>query len=154
MGENLPKHNLQGHYHPDTKSRQKCSKKKCQSPARAARVSAWRGERCLQTMIYPLTQSTELHVYFKLQVFFYTLTKALGQRFDNFSSPTQIYCLQKSLLSFKQSSCFSVSLRIGFTIYYLLFLMCPILNLWLHCNSCYIPQFIYYLSKSCLPLAS
>ena len=27
----------------------------------------------------------ELHVYFKLQVLFYTLTKALGQRFDIFS---------------------------------------------------------------------
>ena len=40
---------------------------------------------------------------------------------------TQIYCLQKSLLPFKQSSCFSDSLRIRFTIYYLLPLMCPIL---------------------------
>ena len=69
-------------------------------------------------------------------------------------SPTQIYCLQKSLLSYKQSSCFSNSLRTGFTIYYPLPLMCPILNLWLHCNSCYIPQFISYLSKSCLLLAS
>ena len=69
-------------------------------------------------------------------------------------SPTQIYCLLKSLLSYKQRSCFSDSLRIGFTIYYLLPLMCPILNLWLHCNSCYIPQFISYLSKSCLPLTS
>ena len=29
----------------------------------------------------------ELHVYFKLQVFFYTLTKALGQSFDIFSFP-------------------------------------------------------------------
>ena len=29
----------------------------------------------------------ELHVYFKLQVLFYTLTKALGQRFDIFSFP-------------------------------------------------------------------
>ena len=31
-------------------------------------------------------------------------------------------------------------------------LMCPIVNLWLHCNSCYIPQFTTYLPKSCLPL--
>ena len=67
---------------------------------------------------------------------------------------TQIYYLHKSLLPFKQSSCFSDSLRISFTIYYLLSLMCPIVNLWLHCNSCYIPQFISYLSKSCLPLTS
>ena len=66
----------------------------------------------------------------------------------------QIYYLHKSLLPFKQSSCFSNSLRISFTIYYLLPLMCPIVNLWLHCNSCYIPQFISYLSKSCLPLTS
>ena len=35
----------------------------------------------------PLTQGEGLHVYFKLQVFFYTLTKALGQRFDIFSFP-------------------------------------------------------------------
>ena len=35
----------------------------------------------------PLTQGTGLHVYFKLQVLFYTLTKALGQRFDIFSFP-------------------------------------------------------------------
>ena len=33
------------------------------------------------------------------------------------------------------------------------FFLC-VLYLWLHCNSCYIPQFISYLSKSCLPLAS
>ena len=35
----------------------------------------------------PLTQGEGLHVYFKLQVLFYTLTKALGQRFDIFSFP-------------------------------------------------------------------
>ena len=29
----------------------------------------------------------ELHVYFKLQVLFYTLTKALGEKFHGFSSP-------------------------------------------------------------------
>ena len=38
-------------------------------------------------MMQPLTQGVELHVYFKHQVFFYTLTKALGQRFDIFSFP-------------------------------------------------------------------
>ena len=37
--------------------------------------------------MWPLTHSTELHVYFKLQVLFYTLTKALGQKFDIFSFP-------------------------------------------------------------------
>ena len=59
---------------------------------------------------------------------------------------TQIYCLQKSLSPFKQSSCFSNSLRISFTIYYLLPLMCPVLNLWLHSNSC--------LCLGCLPHSS
>ena len=44
----------------------------------------------LVMMMWPLTHSTGLHVYFKLQVLFYTLTKALGQRF--LVSPTQIYC--------------------------------------------------------------
>ena len=126
----------------------------CWSPAPAARESAWMREWCRRTMMSPLTQSTELHVYFKLQVFFYTLTKALGQSLTFLVSPNQIYCLQKSLLSYKQSSCFSDSFRIRFTIYYLLSLMCPILNLWFHCNSCHIPQFISYLPKSCLPLAS
>ena len=87
------------------------------------------------------------NVYFKLQVFFYTLTKALGQRFDIFSFPHPDL-LSPEIIVAIQSSCFSDSLRIGFTLYYLL-LMCPILNLWLHCNSCYIPQFISYLSKSC-----
>ena len=32
--------------------------------------------------------------------------------------------------------------------------MCPIVNLWLHCSSCYVPQFTTYLPKSCLPLTS
>ena len=38
-------------------------------------------------LMQPLTQGVGLHVYFKHQVFFYTLTKALGQRFDIFSFP-------------------------------------------------------------------
>ena len=56
-------------------------------------------------MMHPLTQSMGLHVYFKLQVLFYTLTKALGQRFDIFSfshpdllSPEIIVVLQKEFL--------------------------------------------------------
>ena len=67
---------------------------------------------------------------------------------------TQIYYLYKSLLLFKQSSCFSDSLGISLNIYYILLLMCPIVNLWLRCNSYYIPLFITYLPKSCLPLKS
>ena len=42
-------------------------------------------------MLQPLTHSMGLHVYFNLQVLFYTLTKALSQRFDVFSCPNQIY---------------------------------------------------------------
>ena len=96
-----------------------------------------------------------LPVYFKFKILFYTFTKTLGQRFDIFRSPlSQNYYLHKSLLLFKQSSCFSDSLGISLIIYYLPLLMCPVVNLWLHCNSCYVPQFTAYLPKSCLPLTS
>ena len=52
-----------------------------------------------------------LLVYFKLMILFYTFTKALGQRFDIFSShgPRFIF-LQKSLLLLKRSSFLSDSL--------------------------------------------
>ena len=60
----------------------------CWSPAPAARESSWRDKRCRQRMMQPLTQGTGLHVYFKLQVLLYTLTKALGQRFGIFSFPS------------------------------------------------------------------
>ena len=51
-----------------------------------------------------------LPVYFKLMILFYTFTKALGQRFDIFSShgPRFIF-LQKSLLPLKTSSFLSDS---------------------------------------------
>ena len=58
------------------------------NPAPAARKSAWRDERCRWRMMQPLTQGKGLHVYFKLQVLLYTLTKALGQRFGIFSFPS------------------------------------------------------------------
>ena len=70
----------------------------------------------------------ELHVYFKLQVLFYTLTKALGQRFDIFSLPqpdllspeiTVVLQTEFGLQGFSQSRLY----------YYLLSLMCLILNL-------------------------
>ena len=76
----------------------------------------------------PLTQGAGLHVYFKLQVFFYTLTKALGQRFGIFNFPHPDL-LSPEIIVALQSSYFSDSFRIGFTIYYPLPLMCPILNL-------------------------
>ena len=68
----------------------------CQSPAPAARESAWRDEPCWQRMMQPLTQGAGLHVYFKLQVLFYTLTKALGQRFDIFSSPSPRFIVSRN----------------------------------------------------------
>ena len=69
-----------------------------------------------------------LHVYFKLQVLFYTLKKALGRRFDTFSSPhpdllspeiTVVLQTEFLLQGFSQSGLY----------YYLLSLMCLILNL-------------------------
>ena len=52
-----------------------------------------------------------LPVYFKLMILFHTFTKALGQRFDIFSSqrPRFIF-LQKSLLPLKRSSFLNDSL--------------------------------------------
>ena len=101
-------------------------------------------------MMQPLTQGTGLHVYVKLQVLFYTVTKALGQRFRIFSFPlTQIYCLYKTLWPFKQSFCFRDSLRILFT------LNCDYIVTHAYVSAAnHIAQFISYLSKSCLPLAS
>ena len=73
-------------------------------------------------------RSMEVHVYFKLQVFFYTLMKALGQRFDILSfphpdllSPEIIVVLQTEFLLQQFSQ--------NWIYYYLLSLMCPILNL-------------------------
>ena len=83
-------------------------------------------------------------IYFKFKIIFYTFTKAL--EVWHFQFPlTQIYYLHESLLLFKQSSCFSDSLGISFAIYYLLPLMCPIVNvitlyLMLHSS-------VYYLSS-------
>ena len=84
-------------------------------------------------MMQPLTQGVGLHVYFKGQVFFYTLTKVLDQRFYIFSSPLPRLCLHKSLLPFNQS--YIVTHAYVWAAYH-------------------IPQFISYLSKSCLPLVS
>ena len=69
---------------------------RCQSPAPAARESAWRDEQCWQRMMQPLTQGAGLHIYFKLQVFFHTLTKALGQRFNIFSSPSLKFIVSRN----------------------------------------------------------
>ena len=93
----------------------------------------------------PLTQGAGLHVYFKQQVFFYTSTKALDQRFYIFSSPSPRFIV--SLLPFKQSSCFSDSLTIVFTYDY-------IVNHAYVWAAYHIPHSISYLFKSLLPLVS
>ena len=85
-----------------------------------------------------------LHVYFNHQVFFYTLTKALIRGFT-FSAPPHPVIV--SLLPFKQSSCFSNSLRIMFTCDYIV----THAYVW---AAYHIPHFISYLSNSCLPLVS
>ena len=95
-----------------------------------------------------------LPIYSKFKILFYTFTKTLDQRFDIFSSPSFRFIISTNHCCSSKSSCFSDSLRISLIIYYLPPLMCPIVNLWLHCNSCYIPQFTTYLPKSCLPLTS
>ena len=59
----------------------------CWSPAPAARDSIWREGRCQWVMEQPLN-FLGLRIYFKFKIFFYTFTKALGQRFDIFSSPS------------------------------------------------------------------
>ena len=64
------------------------------------------GEKLRQPLIF-----LGLPVYFKLMILFYTFTKALGQRFDIFSSHwPRFISLQKSLLPLKRSSFLSDSL--------------------------------------------
>ena len=94
-----------------------------------------------------------LPIYFKFKILSYTFTKTLGQRFDIFSSPSPRFIIS---INHCWSSGFLLQRFSQNQLYHLLStsLMCPIVNLWLHCNSWYIPQFISYLSKSCLPLTS
>ena len=76
--------------------------------------------------------------------------KSIRSEVWHFQFPlTHIYCLHKSLLPFKQSFCFSGSLRIVFT------LTCDYIVTRAYIWAAYHkPQFISYLSKSCLPLVS
>ena len=125
----------------------------CWSPAPVARDSTWRDERCWRWGSFSVFFWTAcLFQAYDSLLYFY---KSIRSEVWYLKFPlTQIYFLHKSLLLFKQSSCFSDSLRISLIICYLPTLMCPIVNLWLHCTSCYIPQFTTYLPKSCLPLTS
>ena len=103
------------------------------------------GEKLRRPLIF-----VGLLVYFKLMILFYTFTKALGQRFDIFSSHwLRFIFLQKSLLPLKRSSFLSDSL--------ICFFSCVLVNTLTHANvwaAYHIPQFVSYLSKSCLPLVS
>ena len=60
----------------------------CWSPAPAARDSAWRDEWWLREKWDSLSIFYGLPVYSKFKILFYTFTKALGQRFDIFRSPS------------------------------------------------------------------
>ena len=114
--------------------------------------STWRGEWC-RRMRQPLS-FFGLSVYFKFKILFYTFTKTLGQRFDIFSSPSPRFIISINHCCSSEFLPQRFSLGISLIIYYLPPLMCPIVNLWLHCNSCYIPPFTTYLPKSCLPVTS
>ena len=129
------------------------------SPAPVARVSTWREVQCRQVTTQPFN-FLGLRIYFKFKTFFYTFMKALCQRFDIFSSPSPRFIISINHCCPSNRVPASAILWESFTIYYLIPLVCPIVNLWLHCNSCsvyysvYIPQFTTYLPKSCLPLTS
>ena len=104
---------------------QEATVRTCWSPAPAARDSTWRGERCWREKLRHPLILLGLAVYFKLMILFYTFTKALGQRFNIFSShgPRFIF-LEKSLLPLKRSSFLSNSL--------IYFFSCVLVNtLWL-----------------------
>ena len=126
----------------------------CQSPAPAARDSTWRDERCRRVMRQPLS-FLRLPIHFKFKILFYTFTKALGQRFDIFSSPSPRFIISINHCCSSNrvpASAILLDSALPSIIYFLL--MCPIVHLWLYCNSCYIPQFVSYLSKSYLLLTS
>ena len=91
-----------------------------------------------------------LPVHFKPMILFYTFTKALGQRFDIFSSHWLRFVVSINHCCPSKGVSASAILLSTF----------PHVSLWIHYNSCnvwaayHILQFISYLSKSCLPLTS
>jgi len=138
-----------------TKKNRKSHVLLCWSPAPAARDSTRRDEWTVLASNETASKFSWTACLFQAYDSLLYFYKSIRSEVWYFQFPlSQIYYLHKSLLLFKQSSCFSDSLGISLIIYYLPHLMCPIINLWLHCNSCYIPQFTTYLPKSCLPLTS
>ena len=110
----------------------------------------------------PLTQGAGLHVYFKQQVFFYTSTKALDQRFDIFSFPSprfiisRNHCCPSNRVPASESLLLvKALLSIAYFLLCVLYLTCDYIvthvYVWV---AHHIPQFISYLSESSLPLAS
>ena len=121
----------------------------CWSPAPAARESTWRDGWCRQVTMQLLI-FFGLHLYFKLKILFYTFTKALGQRFDIFSSPWCRFvvsinhcCPSKGV----PASTILLSTSSHVSCEYIV----THANVW---AAYHIPQFISYLSKSCLSLVS
>ena len=97
----------------------------CWSPAPAARESTWRDEQCRRETRQPLS-FPGLPIYFNLKILFYTFTKALGQRFDIFSSPWPRFVV--SINHCCPSKGVPAS-RILLSTY-------SHVSLWIHCNSC------------------
>ena len=88
-----------------------------------------------------------LHVYFKHQVFFGLLLyfdKSIRTEVSHFQLPdTQIYCLLVALQTVPASAILSESFTCDYIVTHA--------YVW---AAYHIPQFISYLSKSCLPLVS
>ena len=122
----------------------------CWSPALAARESAWRDERCQQVTMQPLIYFSWTACLFQVLGSLLYFDESIRSEVWHFQFPlTHSYCLHKSLLSFKQSFCFSGSLRIVFTLTRD-YIVTQAYTWAAYCK----PQFISHLSKSCLPLVS
>ena len=88
----------------------------CRSPAPAARDSTWREGRCQRVTTQPLNFLGLGNFISSLRFFLY-FNKSIRSEVWHFQLPlTQIYCLHKSLLPFKQSFCSRGSLRIVFAL--------------------------------------
>ena len=90
-----------------------------------------------------------LHVYFKLQVFFYTLTNTLGQKFDIFSFPTQIYCLQKSLLPYRVPASAILSESALLSVIYFLFCVLYLTCDYIISHATFLSLFLIFLNPVC-----
>ena len=122
----------------------------CWSPAPAARDSTWKDGPCRREKWDSLSIFIWTAYVFQAYDSLLYLYKSIRSEVWYFQFPlTQICCLHKSLLPFKQNFCFSSSLWIVFT------LTCDCIVTHAYIWAAYHkPQFISYLSKSCLTLTS